>query len=42
VTVTLAFLTFGEALGAVQLAGALAVLGAAVIVNLPQAVPART
>ncbi|HET6547551.1 MAG TPA: DMT family transporter [Solirubrobacter sp.] len=35
VTVTLAFLTFGEALGLVQLLGALAVLGAAVIVNLP-------
>jgi drug/metabolite transporter (DMT)-like permease len=37
VTVALAFLTFGEALGAVQLAGALAVLGAAVLVNLPAA-----
>jgi drug/metabolite transporter (DMT)-like permease len=35
VTVGLAFLAFGEALGAVQLLGALAVLGAAVIVNLP-------
>ena len=35
VTVALVFLTFGEALGAVQLLGALAVLGAAVIVNLP-------
>jgi len=39
VTVALVFVTFGEALGLVQLAGALAVLGAAVIVNLPQ--PAR-
>jgi drug/metabolite transporter (DMT)-like permease len=37
VTVGLAFLAFGEALGAVQLLGALAVLGAAVIVNLPEA-----
>jgi drug/metabolite transporter (DMT)-like permease len=36
VTVGLAFLAFGEALGAVQLLGALAVLGAAVIVNLPE------
>jgi drug/metabolite transporter (DMT)-like permease len=35
VTVALVFLTFGEALGVVQLLGALAVLGAAVIVNLP-------
>jgi drug/metabolite transporter (DMT)-like permease len=35
VTVALVFVTFGEALGAVQLLGALAVLGAAVIVNLP-------
>jgi drug/metabolite transporter (DMT)-like permease len=35
VTVALAFMAFGEALGAVQLVGALAVLGAAVIVNLP-------
>jgi drug/metabolite transporter (DMT)-like permease len=35
VTVGLVFLTFGEALGFVQLLGALAVLGAAVIVNLP-------
>jgi drug/metabolite transporter (DMT)-like permease len=35
VTVTLAFMAFGEALGVVQLLGALAVLGAAVIVNLP-------
>ena len=34
VTVALVFVTFGEALGAVQLLGALAVLGAAVIVNL--------
>jgi drug/metabolite transporter (DMT)-like permease len=34
VTVSLAFLTFGEALGAVQLAGAAAVLSAAVMVNL--------
>jgi drug/metabolite transporter (DMT)-like permease len=37
VTVALAFLTFGDALGAVQLAGAVAVLGAAVLVNLPSA-----
>jgi len=37
VTVSLAFLTFGEALGALQLAGAAAVLGAAVLVNLPGA-----
>jgi drug/metabolite transporter (DMT)-like permease len=36
VTVALAFLAFGEALGAIQIFGALAVLGAAVIVNLPQ------
>jgi drug/metabolite transporter (DMT)-like permease len=35
-TVALAFLAFGEALGAVQLLGAVAVLAAAVIVNLPQ------
>ncbi len=35
VTVALVFLTFGEALGVVQILGALAVLGAAVIVNLP-------
>ena len=35
VTVSLAFLAFGEALGVLQLLGALAVLGAAVIVNLP-------
>jgi drug/metabolite transporter (DMT)-like permease len=35
VTVSLAFLAFGEALGALQLLGALAVLGGAVIVNLP-------
>ena len=35
VTVSLVFLTFGEALGVVQLLGALAVLSAAVIVNLP-------
>jgi len=35
VTVALVFLTFGEALGVVQLLGALAVLAAAVIVNLP-------
>jgi len=35
VTVALVFLTFGEALGLVQMLGALAVLGAAVIVNLP-------
>jgi drug/metabolite transporter (DMT)-like permease len=41
VTVSLAFLTFGEALGAVQLAGALAVLCAAVIVNLPQPAAAK-
>jgi drug/metabolite transporter (DMT)-like permease len=37
VTVSLAFVTFGEGLGAVQLAGAAAVLGAAVLVNLPSA-----
>jgi drug/metabolite transporter (DMT)-like permease len=37
VTVSLVFLTFGQALGAVQLLGALAVLSAAVIVNLPMA-----
>ena len=35
VTVALVFVTFGEALGVVQLLGALAVLSAAVIVNLP-------
>ena len=35
VTVALVFLTFGQALGVVQLLGALAVLSAAVIVNLP-------
>ena len=35
VTVALVFVTFGEALGLVQVLGALAVLGAAVIVNLP-------
>ena len=35
VTVALVFLTFGEALGALQLFGALAVISAAVIVNLP-------
>jgi drug/metabolite transporter (DMT)-like permease len=35
VTVSLVFLTFGQALGAVQLLGALAVLSAAVLVNLP-------
>jgi hypothetical protein len=35
VTVSLVFITFGDALGAVQLLGALAVMGAAVIVNLP-------
>jgi drug/metabolite transporter (DMT)-like permease len=35
VTVALVFVTFGQALGVVQLLGALAVLGAAVIVNLP-------
>jgi drug/metabolite transporter (DMT)-like permease len=35
VTVSLVFVTFGQALGAVQLAGAVAVLSAAVIVNLP-------
>ena len=35
VTVGLVFVTFGEALGVMQLCGALAVLGAAVIVNLP-------
>ena len=38
VTVCLVFLTFGEALGLVQLLGALAVMGAAVIVNLPSRV----
>ena len=37
VTVTLVFLTFHQGLGPVQLLGALAVLGAAVIVNLPVA-----
>ncbi|HWK29784.1 MAG TPA: DMT family transporter [Solirubrobacter sp.] len=36
VTVSLVYLTFGDALGALQLLGALAVLGAAVLVNLPQ------
>ena len=35
VTVALVFVTFGQALGAVQLLGALAVLSAAVVVNLP-------
>jgi drug/metabolite transporter (DMT)-like permease len=35
VTVCLVFLTFGEALGAVQLLGALAVVAASVVVNLP-------
>ncbi len=35
VTVALVFVTFGEALGALQLFGALAVISAAVIVNLP-------
>lgn len=35
VTVCLVFLTFGEALGLVQLLGAVAVVGAAIIVNLP-------
>ena len=35
VTVGMVFVTFGEALGLVQIVGALAVLGAAVIVNLP-------
>jgi drug/metabolite transporter (DMT)-like permease len=34
-TVLLAFLAFGESLGGVQLLGAAAVLGAAVVVNLP-------
>jgi len=38
VTVALVFVTFGEALGLVQLLGALAVLGAAVIVNVPSRV----
>ncbi|RKQ87348.1 threonine/homoserine efflux transporter RhtA [Solirubrobacter pauli] len=38
VTVCLVFLTFGEALGAIQLVGALAVIGAAVVVNLPSRV----
>jgi drug/metabolite transporter (DMT)-like permease len=37
VTVSLAFVTFGQGLGALQLLGALAVLGGAVIVNLPAA-----
>ena len=41
VTVALVFVTFGEALGAVQLLGALAVLGAAVIVNLPSRAQVR-
>jgi drug/metabolite transporter (DMT)-like permease len=41
VTVGLAFLTFGEALGGLQLVGALAVLAAAVLVNLPLASAAR-
>lgn len=36
VTVSLVYLTFGDALGMVQILGATAVLGAAVIVNLPQ------
>jgi drug/metabolite transporter (DMT)-like permease len=36
VTVALVFVTFGDALGVVQILGALAVLGAAVIVNLPE------
>jgi drug/metabolite transporter (DMT)-like permease len=36
VTVALAFVTFGDALGAMQLAGAVAVLSAAVLVNLPR------
>jgi drug/metabolite transporter (DMT)-like permease len=35
VTVSLVFVTFGQALGAIQLLGALAVLSATVIVNLP-------
>jgi drug/metabolite transporter (DMT)-like permease len=35
VTVALVFVTFGDALGVVQILGALAVLGAAVIVNVP-------
>ena len=35
VTVALVFVTFGEALGLVQIVGAIAILGAAVIVNLP-------
>jgi drug/metabolite transporter (DMT)-like permease len=35
VTVSLVFLTFGDALGVVQILGALAVLSAAVVVNLP-------
>jgi drug/metabolite transporter (DMT)-like permease len=39
VTVGLVFVTFGEALGFVQLLGALAVLGAAVIVNVPSRTP---
>jgi drug/metabolite transporter (DMT)-like permease len=39
VTVGLVFVTFGEALGFVQILGALAVLGAAVIVNLPSRSP---
>jgi len=40
VTVALVFVTFGEALGLVQLLGAVAVLGAAVIVNVPVRQPA--
>jgi drug/metabolite transporter (DMT)-like permease len=39
VTVALVFVTFGEALGVVQVVGAMAVLGAAVIVNLPSSSP---
>lgn len=35
VTVCVVFLTFGEALGVIQLVGALSVVGAAVVVNLP-------
>jgi drug/metabolite transporter (DMT)-like permease len=39
VTVAFVFVVFGQGLGAVQLLGALAVLGAAVIVNVPQRSP---
>lgn len=42
VTVALVFVTFGEALGSLQLLGALAVISAAVIVNLPSGARAAT